>query len=64
VGYDCYETSKVNTSEFHFLHVQAFSHATLKGPNGLVREGRGVLEQLVIGAHQPSGFKGLQDMAK
>lgn len=64
VGYDCYETSKVNTSEFHFLHVQAFSHATLKGPNGLVREGCGVLEQLVIGAHKPSGFTGLQDMAK
>jgi hypothetical protein len=29
-----------------------------------VREGRGVLEQLVIGAHQPSGFAGHADMAK
>jgi len=44
--------------------VQAFSHATLKGPNGLIREGHGVLEQLVIGAHKPSGFTGLLDMAK
>ena len=35
----------------------------LRGPNGLVREGCGVLEQLVIGAHAPSGFKSLMDMA-
>jgi len=63
VGFDSYETSRVNTSEFHFLHVQAFSKAILRGPNGLVREGCGVLEQLVIGAHAPSGFRGLMDMA-
>ena len=64
VASDSYDVDKVNTSEFHFLHVQAFSKATLRGPNGLVREGAGVLEQLVIGAHKPSGFSGLMDMAK
>jgi hypothetical protein len=36
----------------------------LGGRQMLVWWGCGVLEQLVIGAHQPSGFKGLQDMAK
>ena len=30
-------------------------------PDGLERKGAGVLEQLVIGAHAPSGFKGLMD---
>lgn len=63
MGYDAIEVAKVNESEFHFLHVQAFSLATLTGPNGLVRKGRGVLEQLVIGPHQPSGFRSLSDGA-
>jgi hypothetical protein len=63
VGYDAFETAKVNESEMHFLHVQAFSHATLTGPNGLKRKGRGVLEQLIIGPHRPSGFTGLKDGA-
>lgn len=64
VAHDCFETAKVNTKEFHFLHVQAFCAATLRGPNGFVREGRGVLEQLVIGAHAPSGLTSMTDMAK
>lgn len=63
IGYDAFETAKVNESEMHFLHVQAFSHATLTGPNGLKRQGRGVLEQLIIGPHRPSGFAGLKDGA-
>lgn len=63
-SYDCFEIAKVNTSEFHFLHVQAFCFATLRGPGGLALEGRGVLEQLVIGAHKPSGFTGMKDVAK
>jgi hypothetical protein len=57
------ETAKVNENEFQFLHVQAFSTARLTGPNGLERVGCGVLEQLIIGAHAPSGFKSLLDPA-
>jgi len=64
VGYDSFETAKVNESEFHFLHVQAFSQTRLTGPGGLERRGRGVLEQLIIGAHKPSGFMSLIDGAK
>ena len=63
VGYDAIETAKVNENEFHFLHVQAFSSAKLTGPNGIERKGYGVLEQLIIGAHAPSGFTGLMDAA-
>jgi hypothetical protein len=63
VGYDTLDTEKTNTTEFLYLHVQAFCRATLRGPNGLVREGCGVLEQLVIGPHRPSGFSELLDMA-
>jgi hypothetical protein len=63
VGYDAVETAKVNENEFHFNHIQAFSAARLTGPNGLERKGHGVLEQLIIGAHAPSGFTGLLDGA-
>jgi len=63
VGYDAVETAKVNENDFPYLHVQAFSSARLTGPNGLERKGHGVLEQLIIGAHGPSGFTGLMDPA-
>lgn len=64
VAYDALETAKVDTSAFPYLHVQAFCQAILRGPDGLQREGCGVLEQLVIGPHAPSGFTDLMDMAK
>ena len=64
VGYDTIETARANESDFLHLHVQAFSRAVLQGPGGLKREGRGVLEQLIIGPHAPSGFTSLIDGAK
>jgi hypothetical protein len=64
VAYDAFDTAGVNESEFHFLHVQAFSQAHLTGPDGLERKGCGVLEQLIIGPHKPSGFASLLDGAK
>jgi hypothetical protein len=63
LGYDEYETASVNESDPRFLHVQAISTAKLSGPNGVTREGVGVLEQLIIGAHAPSGFKDIFDPA-
>jgi hypothetical protein len=45
----------------HF-HVQALSDVTWTGAKGSWH-GRGVLEQLAIGAHAPSGFTGLMDTA-
>jgi len=44
------------------LHVQALCRARLSA-GARTREGIGVLEQLVIGPHGPSGFKGLLDPA-
>jgi hypothetical protein len=44
-------------------HIQALVAARLELPGGKVREGRGVLEQLIIGAHAPSGFRELFDLA-
>ena len=44
------------------LHIQAISDVSMSGDLG-AREGRGVLEQLIIGPHAPSGFSQLMDMA-
>ncbi len=41
-----------------YLHIQAICEATLGS-----RQGIGILEQLIIGPHTPSGFKDLLDMA-
>jgi hypothetical protein len=44
-------------------HLQALVAAELTLPDGTVHHGRGVLEQLFIGAHAPSGFRELFDLA-
>ncbi len=43
--------------------VQALVEAELTLPDGTRQQGRGVLEQLVIGPHAPSGFRDLFDLA-
>jgi hypothetical protein len=45
------------------LHVQALSKVTYQEGGRTVQVGRGVLEQLVLGAHAPSGFKQMLDFA-
>ncbi|HET7335161.1 MAG TPA: hypothetical protein VFI93_08595 [Rhizomicrobium sp.] len=62
LGYDCFETAKVNENDPQFLHVQAFVEATLTGPD-VTHKGVGILEQLIIGPHVPSGFKDTLDTA-
>ncbi len=42
------------------LHIQALAHACLED-GGRTFEGAGVLEQLLIGPHAPSGFKSVLD---
>lgn len=47
----------------HNFHVQALCDVRWTDVDGRERPGRGVLEQLAIGAHRPSGFTGLMDLA-
>lgn len=63
LGYDTYELATVNENDLRFQHVQAFVSARLTGPGGVVRDGAGVLEQLVIGPYAPHGLTGLFDPA-
>ena len=58
VGGETLETSSVDEKLPHFQHIQAVSRAKMGE-----REGIGVLEQLVIGPHAPSGFKEILDFA-
>ena len=46
------------------LHIQAISEVRHDGPDGLASTGMGILEQLVIGPHAPSGFKSIVDGAE
>jgi hypothetical protein len=48
----------------HHLHVQALCKVTYRDGEGGEEVGRGVLEQLVIGPHAPSGFADLLDFAR
>ena len=44
-------------------HIQAIAGATMTLADGSIHKGRGVLEQLIIGPHAPSGFQSLFDLA-
>ena len=60
--YDSFRTAEVDENLPHFQHVQAFCTATLQGP-GVKTSGCGILEQLVVGAFEPHGLKGIFDPA-
>ena len=63
-GFEEWALSDVDPTQLHNLHVQAFCKATYEDADGVRCEGIGILEQLIIGAHKPSGFVDLLDMAK
>lgn len=58
-GYDEYITAEVDPTN---IHIQALCDAVLHSPTGEVK-GQGILEQFIMGPHEPSGFTDLLDMA-
>jgi len=58
VGYDTIDLATVDEAAPLSLHVQAISKFVMNDKIGM-----GVLEQLIIGPHAPSGLKDLFDMA-
>jgi hypothetical protein len=54
---------EVDVKQPQHLHVQALCRVTYKHGRGFDYVGRGVLEQLVIGPHAPSGFTQMLDFA-
>ncbi len=63
IGYDEYVLDRVNPLDPMHLHIQAFCTVKLESSAGSSAEGLGVLEQLIIGPHGPSGFTDLLDPA-
>lgn len=64
VGYEEVKLSEVPSYVPPHLHIQAFVDAKLTLPDGSTRAGSGVLEQLIIGPHAPSGFSDILDPFK
>lgn len=58
IAFESWILDELDPLDPRYLHVQQLCRARMEG-----RTGVGVLEQLVIGAHAPSGFKGLLDGA-
>ena len=63
VEYESFATADIADCVPPNLHIQAFVEARKTAPDGSVEIGSGILEQLIIGPHAPSGFKDLLDMA-
>ncbi len=63
LGYDSIDLASVNETDMQHWHIQAFCTARLTGGKDGEKVGCGILEQLIIGPHEPSGFKELMDMA-
>lgn len=62
--YDVIDTSSCQSTDPIYLHIQALSKAELSF-NGDTRSGMGVVEQLFVGAHRPTGMaEGLAMLAE
>ena len=57
--YDTYDLND-DPQDPPFLHIQSLCEVKLKTPEKDL-QGRGVLEQLFLGPHEPSGFKDIFD---
>ena len=55
--------AELDRTQPHHFHVQTLADVRWTIPDGTCRTGRGVLEQLAIGPHAPSGFTALTDVA-
>jgi len=59
VGYEVWDLNEINPEDYSFFHIHQIIKATM---NDL--EGYGTLENLVVGRHDPSGFKDLFDVTE
>jgi hypothetical protein len=58
VGFDVERLVDADRNDPLHLHVQALCDARLELADGTARRGQGVLEQLILGRHAPSGLDG------
>ena len=58
-GYEVWDLSKIDPGDYTFFHTHQIAKATLGSEKGI-----GILENLVVGRHDPSGFEDFFDGAK
>jgi len=66
VTHEVLDLATLNEGDLHSTHIQAIVDAEMTGPlceGGGTRKGRGILEQLIIGRHEPSGFTDFLSLA-
>ena len=56
IGYEVWDLSEIDPADYTFFHTHQMAKATLGSEKGF-----GMLENLVIGRHDPSGFKDFFD---
>jgi len=61
-GYECLDLTEIAPLDASNIHIQALCTASLDNGAEII-EGQGILEQLIIGPHIPSGFQALLDGA-
>lgn len=61
IARETFDPAKRDPQTLPDLHIQAICAVRHDGPDNLGADGVGILEQLVIGPHAPSGFTGLLD---
>ena len=59
VGYEVWDLNEINPEDYSFFHIHQIIKATMND-----FEGYGTLENLVVGRHDPSGFKDLFDVTE
>ena len=57
------DTRALNPNDFAQVHLHALCRATLDQQGRAPCEGEGVVEQMIVGPHAPSGFSSLSDVA-
>jgi len=62
VTFETLDLSTLGEADMSSTHIQAIVDAEMTGPLG-TRKGGGILEQLIIGRHEPSGFADLLALA-
>jgi hypothetical protein len=58
-GYEVWDLAEIDPGDYTFFHTHQIAKATLGSEQGI-----GMLENLVVGRHDPSGFEDFFDGAK
>lgn len=64
VGTRSWKVDDLDPTDYRNVYVQQLTHATWTAPHGVTSSGTGILEQLAVNDHAPSGLVGFLDGAR